>query len=88
MIRSAAGLARNTTAPTTSSGSPTRPRGIRFSRSSRIAGSSNVDCVSGKYAGTWNLALNEEPGTYVLRVRDVATGMSGEKEIEVVKGEG
>ena len=43
----------------------------------------NVDCVGGTYEGSWGLALNEKPGTYVLTVRDVATGMMGEAEIEV-----
>jgi len=48
----------------------------------------NVDCVGGKYKGTWGLALNEEPGRYVLRARDVATGMAAEKEITVAGGNG
>ena len=47
VIKSAAGLARNTTAPTTSSGWPMRPSGIRFKRSFRSTGSSKVDCVRG-----------------------------------------
>ena len=43
----------------------------------------NLDCEAGRAAGAIRLALDERPGRYLLRVRDVATGEAGQATVDV-----
>ncbi len=47
--------------------------------------SGNVNCLQGKYSGKINLALNDSPGQYTLRIKDIATGMTAKKKFLVEK---
>ncbi len=42
-----------------------------------------VVCEDGAYTGTWTPALNDLRGRYVIRVRDVASGMESAAEVEL-----
>lgn len=41
----------------------------------------NITVSQGRYEGTLNLALNDPAGKYILKIRDVASGVTGEAEV-------
>ena len=47
----------------------------------------NVACAGGRYSGNLRLALNEQPGTYHVLARDVASGLQAAAAAKVAKRE-